>query len=262
MKLSKAFELWKRGFSLNMSAEMAYRTSFILVVIALIVSDLIGPLVGYLIYNSTNGIPGWKFMEFILFQGVIIFVFGFWHAFIGGISWMTQDLINEGEFDTILLKPFYILVNISSLAIDFHGIVEVLVGLALMAVAIAKLNLFGPMLLPFILLIILALIFMISVTVMLAALAIIFVKVNALQNIIWTLNDLVSWPITIYAAGVRFFLTFIVPAAVASYWPAAILMGKEPLSKVYFVAFPVLIFFMLSLALWSFSLRRYQSAGG
>jgi len=260
--IKKTLDLWHKGFLLNVSSEMAYRASFVFIVFALIAMDLVGPLVGYLIYGSSKGIPGWSFMEFLLFQGVILFNFGFWHAFIGGISWTTQELINEGELDIVMTKPFHILANIASRATDFHGITEALVGLALIIYAIAKLQLGGWMLVPFGLLIFIALIFMLSISIVLAALAIVFVKVGALQNIIWSLNDLVSWPISIYGNGMRFFLTFIIPAAISSYWPAAILMGKEPLSKLGIVTIPVMIFLAFSLVLWNIVLKRYQSAGG
>jgi len=262
MKITKALDLWRKGWSLNVASEMAYRASFFLIVFSLIVSDLIGPLVGFFIYSSSNGIPGWTFIEFLLFEGVIIFVFGFWHTFIGGLSWVAQDLINEGEFDFIMLKPFYILMNIAALGTDFHGLTEVIIGLVLMVFAIVQLNLFGVMLIPFIILIILALIFMLSMSILLAALAVIFVKVGALQGIIWTMSDMVAYPLTIYTPGVRFFLTFILPAGIASYWPAAILVGKEPLSTVWLVSIPVFAFLAFSLIAWELAMRRYQSAGG
>jgi len=261
-EIAKTWDIWKKGLALDMSAEMAYRASFFFIMIALITNDLIGPLVGYLIYGSSNGIPGWNFLEFLLFQGVMIFNFGFWHAFIGGVSWTTQELINEGELDIVLTKPFYILANIYSRSTDFHGITEVLVGLIIMAYAIVKLHLFGMNLIPFALLMVMALLFLMGISIILGAMAIIFVKVGALQSIIWTLNDLVAYPLTIYGTGIRFFLTFIIPASIATYWPAAVLAGKEPLSVAFMVCIPVLIFFLFSLVLWNLTLKKYQSAGG
>jgi ABC-2 type transport system permease protein len=260
--IRRFFKIWARGFSLSMSSQLAYRTSFILLVFSLIFSRMIGPIITILVYNISAGIPGWTLYEMILFQGVAVFVFGFSHAFVGGIAWTTQDMVNEGEFEMVLLRPFYILANIASRSVDFHGLTDVLVGLTLIIFALIKLHLFGPMLLAFALLIMLALIFIFSLNVIVASLAIIFVQVEALDNIVGSVAQFSGWPITIYPGGVKFFLTFIIPAAIASYWPASVLIGKEPLSNIILAAIPVIVFFIFAIWFWGIALKKYQSAGG
>jgi ABC-2 type transport system permease protein len=260
--INRNLKLWAKGFSLRVSAEMTYRTAFILLVLSIMIGDLIGPFVAIIIYNVSSGIPGWSLMEFILFQGITIFVFGMWHAFFGGISWGTAELVEEGELERILLRPFNPLIYISAIYIDFHGLAEVLVGLVLILLVIIKLQLFGIMLIPFVMLMALALVFMLSLSIIIAALSIIFVNVESLQEIIWIANSVASYPITIYTKGVKFMLTFIIPAAIASYWPAAIVLGKEAIGNLVLAVIPVVIFFVFSLWLWHFALKKYQSAGG
>jgi ABC-2 type transport system permease protein len=257
-----ALKVWLKGFSLSMASEMAYRMSFILIVISIIFKDMIGPLVSLIIYSISSGIPGWTLMEFILFQGIVIFVFGVWHAFIGGISWGTSELVVEGELERVLIRPSNPLVYIASNYIDFHGIAEVVVGFIIIIFALMHLSFNFSLLIPFILLIALALIFILSISIMMAAMAIIFVNIEAMESIIWALLSITSYPITIYKQGIKFFFTFIIPAAIASYWPAAILLGKEAVSRIYMAIIPVMIFFALSLWLWKFALKKYQSAGG
>lgn len=260
--IKRFFKIWSRGFSLSMSSQLAYRTSFILLVFSLIFSRLIGPIITLLVYNISNGIPGWTLWEMILFQGVAVFVFGFNHAFLGGIAWTTQEMVNEGEFEMVLLRPFYILANIASRSIDFHGITDVLVGLVIIVVSVIKLHLFGPMLFAFALLILLALLFILSLDVIVASLAIIFVQVEALDNIVGSVAQFSGWPITIYPGGVKFLFNFVIPVAIASYWPATILLGKEPLTNIFLAIIPVMIFFAFSMWFWKFAMKKYQSAGG
>lgn len=260
--ISKFLRVIGKGFSLSMSAEMVYKTSFILLVISIIFSDLIGPLIGYAIYSISAGIPGWTLMEFILLQGVGIFVFGIWHVFIGGISWIASDMTAEGDFDIPLTKPFSTVGYLMAQGIDFHGLTEVLVGLALIVWTVTKLHLINVILVPFIFLIILAIIFMFSISLILAALAVIFVRIWALNNLTDVLGMVSTYPMSVYSQSFRFFFTFIMPAAIAAYWPAAILLGKEPLSSMLTAVISVGIFLVFSLLLWKFALKRYQSAGG
>lgn len=261
-ELSRAWRIWKKGFGLKVASEMAYKLSFFLLVTSIIIKDMIGPLMTFIIYDVSKGIPGWSMMEFILFQGIVIFVFGIWHAFIGGISWGTSELVEEGELESALVKPFNVLAYIAALYIDFHGLAEVLVGAGLMLWAMIALNLFSWTLIPFILLIALALLFILSIAIIIAALSLIFVNVSALNNMIGALMMVAAYPITIYSQGVRFILTFIIPAAIASYWPAAILLGKESASNLITGIIPIFVFFAFSLWLWNYAMKRYQSAGG
>lgn len=260
--LIRFFKVWSKGFGISMGEEMAYKMSFILTVISMIFMDVIGPLITLAIYTVSSGIPGWSLMEFILMQGVVIFIFGFWHTFIGGISWVTADYAAEGELDTVLLKPFSTVAYMAIRGIDFHGLAEVLVGIVLIVMAIIKLNLISWMLGPFIFLIILALVFVFSISLIIATLSIIFVRVYALQNVIDVLGAVAGYPKTVYSTSIRFFITFIVPAAVAGYWPAALILGKEAMSSIFLVSIPVVIILLLSLLFWNIALRRYQSAGG
>lgn len=258
----KFWEVWKRGFALSMASDMAYRTSFILLVISIIFKDMIGPLISLIIYNVSSGIPGWTLMEFILFQGIVVFVFGIWHAFIGGISWGAAELVDEGELDRVLVRPFNALAYLSAVYVDFHGLAEVLVGIILMIWALATISFNAWMIIPFIFLIALALLFILSISIIIAALSIIFVNVDAVESIVYVLMSVTSYPITVYSSGIRFMLTFIIPAAIASYWPAAVILGKESGAGIFLAIIPVFIFFIFSLWFWNFALKRYQSAGG
>jgi ABC-2 type transport system permease protein len=88
------------------------------------------------------------------------------------------------------------------------------------------------------------------------------VRVWALSNIIDILGMVSSYPTNIYSQGFRFAVTFVIPAAIAAYWPAAVLLGKEPLSGLVLMVLPVFVFLGFSFWLWGFALKRHQSAGG
>ena len=261
-RITKFFRVLGKGFGLSMSSEMAYKFSFILLSISLIFGDLVGPIISYVMYKVSSGLPGWTLMEFILLQGVSIFIFGIWHTFLGGMSWETSDLVDEGEFDSVLIKPFSIIGTLMSRGMDFHGIMDILTGAFLIILAIVKLHLITLNLIPFVFLILLACAFMFSITLILSALAVIFVRIWAFGTLVDLIGLVSSYPLNVYSNTFRFMITFIIPAAIASYWPSAVLLGKEPLSNILMIVIPVLIFWVVSFWFWKYALKRYQSAGG
>ena len=71
----------------------------------------------------------------------------------------------------------------------------------------------------------------------------------------YNFNEFCYYPITIYNRAVQFFLTFVVPFAVTSYFPAAYLLGKGKLFQGLFL--PVII----AVVFWKKGLAHYESAG-
>ena len=78
----------------------------------------------------------------------------------------------------------------------------------------------------------------------------------------YNFNEFCYYPITIYNRAVQFFLTFVVPFAVTSYFPAAYLLGKGNLFQG--LCLPVIIavvFTGCAYLFWIKGLAHYESAG-
>lgn len=262
MDIIKFFKIWVHNMSLVIRREMAYKYAFFFIVAAIFLGDIIIPIISALIYTVSKGIPGWTLYEFVLFQGTLIIVMGIWHIFFVEMLNETISSVKDGIFDRILLRPLSSLALITSSSFDFDGIGELIAGITIVAWAMIKMHLFNWMILPYLGAIILAVIFEYSITVVAASLSFTFVKSWRLFELLNITERFTRYPITIFGSGLRFFLTFIVPAAIASYYPASILLGKEPLSKLFIIAIPVFIFFIFSLLLWKVSIKKYSSAGG
>ena len=258
----KFMKAWWGNVKLCIESSMAYKTAFFLLLISLFLADIMIPIVSIVIYSVSSGIPGWSLYEFILFQGTLILVVGIWHSFFASLLGYTLGEINEGSFDKTLLRPFNSLAFQTSRGFDEDGIAEIAAGLAIVGFAMHQLHLFGWMLLPYAGIILLAALFQYSMTVIASALAFVFVKTWRLFDLITLIERFARYPMDVYTMQMRFALTFIIPAGVASYYPATILLGKQSLSIIPWIALPVIAFFVFSLWLWSFAIRKYSSAGG
>jgi ABC-2 type transport system permease protein len=262
--MMKYLKLFKKTFALELSSELAYKANFIIKLLALVLADMVGPLVILLIYTTTSGIPGWTFEQFILFQGTFVFVIGFSHFMLFTMPYTVIENIREGTFDTILIKPFKPLLYLTFRSIDLEGLAEVVVGLGLIIWSLIKLNLsiFSLNFLVYILLVIIGLLFMYALMILTSSLSFLVVKSYAVAEFFLRLIDLARYPINIYSYSFRFVLTFLFPIAIVSNYPAAALLQSMSLINLIKIILPVFIFLGITIFLWNLAMKKYSSAGG
>lgn len=262
--MKRHFKLLWKSWSLEVASHMAYKANFVTKILALILMDIIGPLVILLIYTNTAGIPGWSFEEFILFQGTLTLVFGFGHAFIIMMPVRVISEIREGHFDMNLVKPFNTLKYFLFSSADIDGFAEIFVGLVLVSWAFVKLGI-GVLSLNFLIYLILILagiLFQYAALITVSAVAFLFIKSWALFDILFTLENFARYPLNVYSSAFIFFLTFLFPIAVSAFYPVEALLRGLTFLNIIKVIIPVAVAFFLSTRLWNLAMKKYSSAGG
>ncbi|MFC1753038.1 ABC transporter permease [Thermoproteota archaeon] len=262
--MSRYTRVWKKSLGLAVAEDMAYKGNFIIKCFALILVDMIGPLIAVLIYTSSSGIPGWSLAEFILFTGTITLVLGIGHALMFAIPWYTISAVRRGEFDKYLIKPFNPLVYLSLSAWDLEGFAEVGAGLLMVGWALTKLWVgitIGNILL-YIFLILVGCVFIYSCMVLIASASFLFVKTFGLFDLFFNITKFARYPLNVFGSTTRIFFTFLFPLAIAAHYPTTALLHGMPLLIIVKVVLPVIAFFGLTLFLWSRAMKKYSSAGG
>lgn len=254
--------IYKKYIDLGLAKDMAYKTNFFIKMFALIIADIIGPLVTILIYQTTSGIPGWSFPEFILFQGTFILVFGLSHTFVFTFPFEVISMVRRGDFNKVLTAPMSPLLNVTFRSFDLEGIAEVVVGIALISWSLTQIHTTAAAGIIYGLLILAGLLFMYSVMILIAALSFLVVKSWAVIDLFFKTTDMARYPTSIYGNPLRFFVSFLFPIAIAATYPATILLKGVSWQAVLAILAPVIAFFLLALMLWEKGMRRYTSAGG
>lgn len=197
MSFRKYWLLWKNSLKLEISSEMAYKSSFFIRSVGMIIFGLFGPLIAILIYTNTSGIPGWTFWEFLLLQGTSVLVWGIADFTMFSLVWRNMELITQGKYDHILVMPYRPLIFSSLKAVDLDGIPQIVLGLFLVILSLIKLSGIAMIgVLMYILVILLALIFMYSFTVFVAALGFIVVKSFGLFSFFVTAQEYTKFPLS------------------------------------------------------------------
>lgn len=257
-------KLFCKSFALELSSELAYKINFFIKSLGLVVADFVSPVLAILIYNTTLGIPGWNLEQFILFQGTLILVTGLAHFLLIMMPYKIIEEIREGTFDKYLVKPYDTLLFFSFSSIDVEGLAEILAGLVLIVWSMIKLNLtiFSVNFLVYIFLIVLGFLFVYALMVLIASLSFLVIKAEALISLFFRVVDLARYPVQIYGFGFRFFLTFLVPVAVMSTYPASSLVFGIGWKSIVSATIPVIVFLFISVYLWKKAMQKYSSAGG
>lgn len=260
----KFIRILGKTISMSLAGEMVYKWNFYIKGFAMLLSDFIGPLLTIIIYSTTLGIPGWSLHEFFLFQGTLILIFGLGHTFALRLPYEVIHCIREGEFDKYLVKPYNTLLYLVAESFLIDGLPEILAGILVIAYAMIKLGIsvFSLDFVLYLVLILAGFFMQISISVLVSAMAFLVVRSEALMNLYFKISDFVRYPISVYAVGIQFVLTFLLPLAVSSFYPATVLLRGASPGLLASVLLPVIVFTTVTVFLWSLAMKKYTSAGG
>jgi ABC-2 type transport system permease protein len=245
----------------SLASELEYRLNFLLAVLSS-VGNIAGNLFGLsLFYTGQGTLGGWPFHQALLVMGLFTTLQGMSRVLLTPNLQRLVEHVRTGTLDFVLLKPVDTQFWLSTRRISPWGLPDVLFGLGTVAFAATRLRLAPEQLLlavgPFLL----SAIIQYSLWFMLASIAIWYVKV---ANITEVLNGLLAagrYPIDALPAGAyRFIFTFIVPVALLTTVPARVALGQDAGRWLLFSAGFAIAAFAFSRAFWRYALRSYTSA--
>jgi ABC-2 type transport system permease protein len=225
-------------------------------------AELIGV---WTIFTNTHSLRGWSVPHMLVLVGVYRLVAGgIRMSIVPNMRRVFED-IREGTLDFVLLKPVgsQFLVSIREFVV--WRIADVLLGLTLSLIGCVMLLGRVPAGAAAVFVVMLAASFAIvySIWLMLATLCFWFVRIQNIEMVFWNVFEAGRFPIAIYRPWVQWVLTFIVPLAFITTFPAGALFGNAamlprsaPLTAI--VAAAVLL--VLSNRFWTFGLRHYSGA--
>jgi ABC-2 type transport system permease protein len=87
-----------------------------------------------------------------------------------------------------------------------------------------------------------------------------FVKIDNLSFLFTSIFDAARWPISVFRGWVRVVLTFVLPVAVMTSYPAMAVMAKLDATLALIAAATTALLLIVSRSVWRWSLRHYSSA--
>ena len=256
-------ELFLWNSKLKIARCMEYRFDFITGLIVSLCLAGIGPIVQYLIFTQTKGYPGWTIRQLILFQGMMLLWFGIRDTAFGDLKQSTMDLVRQGDFDRLLLKPYPPIGILLISGFNFKNSGSIFIGAIIILFSAQTLAL-RPGLFQILLIVVcflLGLLFNMALDIFYCGIVIIFIQMGRIGDVFDTLLGFSRYPVEIFSKIIRIIFLTAVPFAIWIYYPTQLLLNR--IQAKIFIGFIICgIWFWFSLIFWNQCLKKYTSAGG
>ena len=249
---------------------MAYRAAFLLDVVTITFNGLFYPLSFVLTFGRFGSLAGWSLGELAFIWGINDMAFGITRMFFDGFDHASfGQKVRQGTLDQLLLRPINITGQVMTEGFDLRRVGHItrslcIFGYALYHVEVAwsvsKLFYFPLMLLGMVG-------FFAGIAIAAATVTFWTVEQGELIDMFtFGVKNLMNFPFHIYAGWMRMTFTYLIPAALLSYYPVLYLLAKpDPFgmpSAIYLLT-PLLgmVILVLALQFWHFGIDHYQSTG-
>ncbi|MBI5029406.1 MAG: ABC-2 family transporter protein [Chloroflexi bacterium] len=204
----------------------------------------------------------WTFPEVLMVVGLYTFFNGVMESFLRPNIGAVIEQVRDGTFDFVLVKPLNSQFLASLRNIVVWRLVDVIIGLGVIVYALGQLRVV-PTLAQigfFIIMVLSAIIMVYSIWLVMVSFAFWFVRIDNITEVFYAFYEAGRYPVTIYQGVVRVLLTFVVPIAFVTTFPAAALLGRID-QTMTLIGFGMAIgLFIFSNRFWNFALRYYSSA--
>jgi len=216
------------------------------------------------LFQKAPQLAGWRFEELLFLWGFTLIPYGMFNVISLNLYDFGNNYIIEGKFDRVLLRPVSSLFQVLFETFRIESLHEIAAGLFCMwwasralglhwtAAMIATLAFYG----------LCAGVIYVSIFLLLSAVSFWFEDRIGVHPPVWNVIAFGRWPLSIYSAAVQFFLCWIIPFGLASFYPSARLLGRGVTPQYLpFVPVVAIAFLTLAVSVWNFGTRHYASTG-
>jgi ABC-2 type transport system permease protein len=216
------------------------------------------------LFQKTTQLAGWSRDEVIFLWGFTQIPYGIFNVISLNLYDFGNNYIIEGKFDRVLLRPVSSLFQVLFETFRIESLQEVATGIFCMWWATRRL---GVVWTPgkFALLIffgVCAAIIYVSIFLLLSTVSFWFEDRIGVHPPVWNVIAFGRYPLSIYSGVVQFFLCWIIPFGLASFYPSVRLLGRT-VNPEYAPLVPVVavVFLTLAISVWNIGTRHYSSTG-
>lgn len=249
-------------FRLGVMNELQYRTNLIIQLVQSTVG-LATALLGLgIVFSKTDTLAGWRPAELLAIVGVYTLVSGLTQLVVRPSLARFMEDVRLGTLDFILTKPVDAQMLVSMRQIEVWKLIDVVVGLVVLAVAIAQLGASVGLAeaASFLVALLAGVIIIYSFLLILATCAFWFVRLDNILNIFQSMYEAGRWPIGIYPPWLRTVLTFLVPIGFAITVPTEGLVGRLTSPNLLGAIALAIALPLVARVFWRIGVRHYSGA--
>jgi len=262
--MTKELKLYCKYLKMHMMSGLEYKGWWMMCVLTAfnVVTD---PLGAVLLFSRFGSIGAWSMERILLIYSLAVASFGLAETFCRGFDYFPWRMVQNGEFDRLLLRPRPLFLQVAASYFHLHRIPRPLTGIIVAVWMLIRLQIrFSALNFMIVLLALLGgFLTYTGVFVMTSGLSIFTIK--GLDWIYIFTNasyQVTKCPVEYMPKMLWGVFTFFMPMLVISYYPAAAVCGWGGPLILGFLALPAgLLFLGFSMLIWRIGVRHYKSTG-
>lgn len=263
-QIKRLFRMHRIFVAQELKRMMEYKGDFIVGVIGFLMAQCSNLLFLWIIFNNIPSLMGWSLNEVVFIYGFSLIPKGVDHLFFDNLWSIGHFTVRKGDFDKYLTRPINTLFHVMVEKLQIDALGELIMGIALVSVSLPQLTIqwsvlkvvLGLLVIPF------ATLIYTGIKTATAAVAFWTKRSGNVIYMVYMVNDFAKYPVTIYNNVVRNIITYVIPFAFTSYYPALyILTGENPLFNIGLTVLISAVIMTIGICVWNRGIRAYESAG-
>ncbi|MEY8266880.1 ABC-2 family transporter protein [Lachnospiraceae bacterium 64-25] len=243
---------------------MQSKVDFLMGLFGFFFTQIMGIAFLYLVFEQIPSLKGWTLDQLIFIYGFAQIPRGIDHLFTDNVWLVAWRLVLNGDFDRYMLRPMNIFFQVIAEKLQPDALGELLVGTILVVRSLSKGIVITDSvhgILFFVSIFAGALIYT-SIKLFFASFAF-WIKVSGpFLQLAYETADFAKYPTEIYAKGIRFLITWVIPFAFVAYLPASFFLKREASGVVIGIECAIaVVFWCIAYAVFNKGTHVYESAG-
>jgi ABC-2 type transport system permease protein len=256
--------LFLEYFSQYAKVRISYRGDFFISLATSFAATIFSLGFVVVLFQKVPQLAGWTLPEVVFLWGFTQIPYGLFNVISLNLYDFGNNYIIEGKFDRVLLRPVSSLFQVMFETFRIESMQEIATGTFCMWWATGRLHVaWTPGKLGLLVFYgICAGVIYVAVFLILSTFSFWFEDRIGVHPPVWNLIAFGRYPLSIYSGLVQFFLCWIIPFGLASFYPSVRLLGRT-VTPEYVRVVPVVaaVFLAGAIALWNFGTRHYASTG-
>jgi ABC-2 type transport system permease protein len=256
--------LFSEYFAQYAKVRVSYRGDFFISLITSFAATVFSLGFVVILFQKASQLKGWRFEEVVFLYGFSLIPYGLFNIVSLNLYDFGNNYIIEGKFDRVLLRPVSSLFQVLFETFRIESFQEVATGIFCISWATHRLHVpWTPLKIAMLLFFgICAAVIYVSTFLILSTVSFWFEDRIGVHPPVWNVIAFGRYPLSIYSGAVQFFLCWIIPFGLASFYPSVRMLGRAVAPEyVQFVPVVAAMFLTLAISLWNFGTRHYSSTG-
>lgn len=255
--------LYFKFMKIHFKSELQYKLSFVLSFISQFFVFFGYYFTIICLFDKFSNIKGFTMYEVLLTFGIIQFGYSFCETFFRGVDTF-DDLIVNGTFDRLLLRPQNILLQVFANEVSFVKASRLIQSIIVLVIAIINVDIVWNIekIMTLIFMLISSILVFLSIFILAASYCFLTVKGLEVRNVFTDGGKhMAQYPIGIFKKGFVFFFTFIIPFGFVNYYPLLYIL-EQTTNKLFIISPLITIVYLIpSVIIFYRGIKRYSSVG-